>query len=216
MNIDDIDRREVLRYLGYGGQEADEAVGSMVEQCLGELMEASTPRHLAREFPLVLGKDYHIDGTCFHTRSRNLWGNLRDCGQVIVFAATLGCGADQLIQKYSRLQMSRAVVMQAAATAAIEEYCDQVCRDMRTGYEKRGLYLRPRFSPGYGDFPLDCQSSLLEALEAGKRMGIKLTESLLMMPSKSVTAVMGISGKPYRCDVKGCEVCAKTDCMYRR
>lgn len=216
MDIHDIDRREVLRYLGYKGQDADQAVSRMVEGCLAELWEAATPRHLYREYPLVLEEDYRIRGSCFDTRSRNLWGNLKDCEQVIVFAATLGSGADYLIGKYSRLQMSRAVTMQAAAAAMIEEYCDQVCRDIKAQYEDRGLYLRPRFSPGYGAFPLDCQSSLLGALEAGKHIGIKLTESLLMMPSKSVTAVMGVSKKPYRCDVRGCEVCAKTDCQYRR
>ena len=112
--------------------------------------------------------------------------------------------------------MSRAVVMQAAAAAMIEEYCDQVCSALKEEYEARGEYLRPRFSPGYGDFPLECQPALLGALEAGKRIGIKLTDSLLMMPSKSVTAVMGISKKPHRCDVRGCEACGKTDCAYRR
>ncbi len=122
-------RREVLRYLGYRGQEADGAVAAMVEQSMAELWEAATPRHLYREYPCHWGRDYRIDGGCFEARSRNLWGNLKDCDQIIVFAATLGCGADHLIQKYSRLQMSRAVVMQAAAAAMIEEYCDQVYRD---------------------------------------------------------------------------------------
>ena len=98
----------------------------------------------------------------------------------------------------------------------IEEYCDQICTALKAEYEAKGRYLRPRFSPGYGDFPLECQGMLLDALEAGKRIGIKLTDSLLMMPSKSVSAVMGASRKPYRCDVKGCEACAKTDCPYRR
>lgn len=51
---------------------------------------------------------------------------------------------------------------------------------------------------------------------AGKHLGIKLTDSFLMMPSKSVTAVIGVSQKPHRCDVKGCEACGKTDCLYRR
>ena len=119
MDIQDVDRREVLRYLGYRGQEADGAVAAMVEQSMAELWEAATPRHLYREYPLSLGEDYRIDGGCFNARSRNLWGNLKDCDQIIVFAATLGCGADHLIQKYSRLQMSRAVVMQAAAAAMI-------------------------------------------------------------------------------------------------
>ena len=157
-----------------------------------------------------------MDGGCFQTVSMNLSRNLRDCGQIIVFAATLGTGADHLIQKYNKLQMSKAVIMQAAATAMIEEYCDQVCTGIREEYESGDRYLRPRFSPGYGDFPLDCQQRLLDSLEAGKRIGIKLTDSLLMMPSKSVTAVMGVSKKPYRCDVKGCESCGKRDCLYRR
>ncbi|MFQ7033155.1 MAG: vitamin B12 dependent-methionine synthase activation domain-containing protein [Clostridium sp.] len=55
-----------------------------------------------------------------------------------------------------------------------------------------------------------------DALDAGKHLGIKLTDSFLMMPSKSVTAVIGVSQKPHRCDVKGCEACGKTDCLYRR
>ena len=59
----------------------------------------------------------------------------------------------------------------------IEEYCDQVCTVIKSEYEAKGRYLRPRFSPGYGDFPLECQGMLLEALEAGKRIGIKLTDS---------------------------------------
>ena len=97
MDIQDVDRREVLRYLGYRGQEADGAVAAMVEQSMAELWEAATPRHLYREYPLSLGEDYRIDGGCFNARSRNLWGNLKDCDQIIVFAATLGCTATRCV-----------------------------------------------------------------------------------------------------------------------
>ena len=216
MNTEDIDRGEVLRYLGYGRHEADQAVMGLVEECIAQLLKEAQPRCLYREYPLILGPEGAVDGGCFQTVSMNLSRNLRDCGQIIVFAATLGTGADHLIQKYNKLQMSKAVIMQAAATAMIEEYCDQVCTGIREEYESGDRYLRPRFSPGYGDFPLDCQQRLLDSLEAGKRIGIKLTDSLLMMPSKSVTAVMGVSKKTYRCDVKGCESSGKRDCLYRR
>ncbi len=210
------DRKEILRYLGYAGRPADEQVLALVESCVGELSCAAEPRSVSREFPLVLLPDGEIDGGCFKTRSRNLSKNLKDCVFVVVFAATLGLGADHLIRKYTRLQMSRAVVLQAAAAAMIEDYCDTVCAKLRQEYEARGLYLRPRFSPGYGDFPLSCQPDLLAGLDAGKRIGIKLTDSLLMMPSKSVTAVMGVGKRPIRCEVSGCEACPKTDCLYRR
>lgn len=210
------DRREVLRYLGYRGKQADEAVSGMVEECIGELEKSCNPKWAFREYPLYLGEDGWIDGGCFQTRSRNLWGNIKDCSRILVFGATLGIGSDHLIQRYSRIQMSKAVVMQAAAAAMIEAVCNEACQSLREEYEAKGLYLRPRFSPGYGDFSLECQEFLLRGLEADKRIGIKLTESLLMMPSKSVSAVIGVGEQPGRCDVRGCEVCQKKECLYRR
>ena len=152
----------------------------------------------------------------FSAESRNLKKNLKVCGQVRVFVATVGIGADQLIQRYERFRVSRAVVFQAMAAAVIEEYCDSLNRRWREEYEARGLYLRPRFSPGYGDFPLECQREILERLEAGKKIGLTLTDSLIMMPSKSVTAVIGVSRIPAGCAVEGCEACGRTDCEYRR
>ncbi len=216
MEIGDINRREILRYLGYRGAAADAAVETLVEACLQELWAACEPRHIMRTLPLKREEGDRLELGGIRTVSRSLSRNLKDCEQVALFAATLGTGADHLIRRYERLQMSRAVVMQAASAAMIEEYCDQVCEAFRAEQEKAGWYTRPRFSPGYGDFPLSCQTALLGALEAGKRIGIKLTDSLLMMPSKSVSAVIGLSRKPHRCDVKGCEACQKTDCAYRR
>lgn len=207
--------KEILRYLGYGKQDADEAVMKLIVSCLGELKGVIRPKYLAREFPLVLDES-GIDGGCFRTESRNLRRNLEDCEGIVVFAATLGTGADYLLGRYSRVRMSRAVVLQAAAAALLEEYCNGVCGELAGKYKEKGLFLRPRFSPGYGDFPLDVQPELLDALEAGKRLGIKLTDSFLMMPSKSVTAVMGISSKPLGCRLEGCEACGKKDCLYRR
>ena len=217
MDISAVSRKEVLRYLGYKGtMEIQGAVEDEVEACLELLGQKAEPKHLVRSFPLRLGTEYEIDCGCFCTRSKNLSKNLQECEMVLVFAATLGLGTDYVIQKYNHLQMSRAGILQAAAAAMIEEYCDQGCRELKERYEAGEWYLRPRFSPGYGDFPLECQSSLLDGLEAGKRLGIRLTSGCLMMPSKSVTAVMGLSRKPYRCEVKGCEACGKTDCAYRR
>lgn len=76
--------------------------------------------------------------------------------------------------------------------------------------------MRPRFSPGYGDFPLECQQGIAAALELSKRIGVMLTDRLMMTPSKSVTAVMGLSQRPQICRVQGCEACGKKDCGYRR
>lgn len=208
--------KETYRYLGGNGREITDAVEALVEDCLLELEKAASPKHIIREFPVRLLENNEIDFKCFHTESNNLTRNLADCHLVLLFAATLGSEVDVLLRKYSKIQMSKAVILQAAAAAMIEEYCDCVNEVIRREYEQKALYLRPRFSPGYGDFSLECQRPIGAALEMSKRVGITLTDSLLMMPSKSVTAVIGISKKEHRCEIKGCEQCSKTDCAYRR
>lgn len=208
--------QETLRYLGYRRQQPDGQVSALLADCMEELRTAISCRHVRRELPLVLEGEKGIRTELFSAESRNLRKNLKDCQAVLVFGATVGIGADQLIQRYERIRVSRAVVIQAMAAAMIEEYCDCLNREWKEEYGKKGLYLRPRFSPGYGDFPLECQREILSGLEAGKRIGLTLTDSLIMMPSKSVTAVIGISFVPAGCALEGCEACSKTDCEYRR
>lgn len=208
--------KETLRYLGYKGGQADEQTLKMVQECWKELEDKVVKRTCFREFSLSFSEDGEIDMGCLQTKSQALGRNLKGCEKVVLFAATLGVQTDTLIRRYSHLQMSKAVVMQAAAAAMLEDYCDEVNEKIRQKYEKKGYCLRPRFSPGYGDFPLECQPALLKGLEAGKGVGITLTDSFLMVPSKSVTAVIGISQTGQEWNKKGCKACDKTDCLYRR
>lgn len=207
--------REILRYLGHRGQEIPENVEELIKECERELEQAASPRAMWKEYPLTI-KEHVLDMGFLQTRSRSLERNLRDCERVILFAATLGSQVDVLLHRYNMIQMSKAVVMQAASVAMLETFCDEKNQELKNSYEAEGWYLRPRFSPGYGDFPLECQREIAPALEMGKRIGINLTDTLLMMPSKSVTAVIGASRLPRNCTVQGCEVCAKRDCAYRR
>lgn len=206
---------EILRYLGHRGQAIPEQVQELIGQCKEELEAAAVPRSTWRSFPLAL-RENRIDLGFLQTESRNLARNLKDCDEIILFGATLGSGVDVLLQKYGKLQMSKAVVMQAASVAMLETYCDEKNSEIKEEYLEQGRYTRPRFSPGYGDFPLECQPAIAAVLELGKRIGITLTDSLLMSPSKSVTAVIGISRIPRDCSIQGCESCGKADCVYRR
>ena len=207
--------REILRYLGHRGQEIPENVEELIKECERELEQAATPRAMWKEYPLSI-HDHILDMGFLQTKSRSLERNLKDCERVILFAATLGSQVDVLLHRYNMIQMSKAVVMQASSVAMLETFCDEKNQELKDSYEAEGWYLRPRFSPGYGDFPLECQREIAPALEMGKRIGINLTDTLLMMPSKSVTAVIGASRLPRNCTVQGCEVCAKRDCAYRR
>ena len=106
-----------------------------------------------------------IDMTCLQTQSKSLERNLKDCERVLLFAATLGSRVDVLLHRYNMIQMSKAVVMQAASVAMLETFCDEQNQKLKEEYEEKGWYLRPRFSPGYGDFPLECQRQIAPALE---------------------------------------------------
>ncbi|MCI8517600.1 MAG: Vitamin B12 dependent methionine synthase activation subunit [Hungatella sp.] len=208
--------KETLRYLGYKGCQADRQTLSLVEDCWQRLEETAVRRSCYQEYPLTFGADGTLDLGCFRTASRDLRKNLKGCEAVVLFAATLGAAVDSLIRRYSRLEMARAVVLQAAAAAMLEDYCDEINGEIRREYERQGLFLRPRFSPGYGDFSLECQPALLGGLEAGKRVGIALTEGFLMAPSKSVTAVIGVGADKGCAASEGCGTCKKRDCAYRR
>lgn len=212
----EVDRREIYRYLGFSNSLPDIRTQDTVSDSLSELLGVCRPRFFSRIYPLKLAGDKGVDFFCFQSESRDLHKNLCGCERVILFAATLGSEVDRLIRRYSRLEVSKALIVQAAAAALVEAYCDGENERLRVEFLKEGCYLRPRFSPGYGDFPLSVQKDLLRALEAEKRVGITLTDSYLMIPSKSVTAVIGIGRDKTGCEKQGCEACGKADCQYRR
>ena len=149
--------------------------------------------------------------------SRSLSRNLRGCENVYLMAATLGIGPDRLIARASVRHMSRAVTLQAAAAAMIEVWCDEVNQKIIREASEQGLYCRPRFSPGYGDFPLEYQQDFAQILRIQKEIGVSLTESFLMIPTKSVTAIIGITGEKQKCVLQGCEVCEQAPvCAFSR
>lgn len=208
-------QKELLRYLGCKNAEIPEHLSLLIEECKRELEQCAEARAVWREFPLIKNEN-EIQIGSIQTVSKSLGRNLSDCSSVILFGATLGTKVDVMLHRYGKLQMSKAVVFQAASVAMLETFCDEKNQQLKEEYLKKGLYLRPRFSPGYGDFPLECQNELVPMLDLNRRIGVTLTDSLLMAPSKSVTAVIGVSEIPVNCKIQGCEICGKKDCVYRR
>lgn len=207
--------REAVRYLGYGGHAVDEQTLALIEDSFTELEEAAKKRIIYRIFDVSQEEGRLLIGN-MDIASRNLSKNLRDCKEAIFLGATLGIGVDMLLKRYSLTDMSRVVVLQAAAAAMLEEFLDQWQSRMRVEFENSGQYLRPRFSPGYGDFDIRHQDQILRMLDADRRIGLTMTDSYMLTPTKSVTAVIGISRKREECPLEGCEACDKKDCIYRR
>lgn len=212
-----ISKKEIYRYLGYGANEPDSAMRDMADEVLLELINAINPKSIYRLYPCKTDGGNVFMGE-LHIKSKNLAGNLAQCDMAAVLAATLGIEADKLLKRHEAVNMAKAVVAQACGAACIEAYCNLVQEQIRLdAQEKSGrqLFIRPRFSPGYGDLPLDLQKDIFAALECTKRIGITLEQSLFMYPTKSVTAFIGFTQNPMNCHIERCGRCEKTDCEFR-
>ena len=189
----------------------------MIEVCKEELLQEITPSSVYQSFPIIWNENGFCSFASILVDSRSLMRNLAGCTEVVMLAVTLGPGPDRLIRRAEVRNMLKACIYQAAGAAAVEALCDEVNEQIRKEAEERGLYARPRFSPGYGDFPLEVQRDFERILMMRKKTGIALTDSLLMTPTKSVTAVIGLSPEKKACHKAGCEECAMSQtCEYSR
>lgn len=209
-------KKETLRYLGYKGQEIDAPLMSLIDEVSEELLHSIHPKSVHKEFDCFVSNDDTVLLGPLTIKSKNLAKNLAGCERAVIFAATIGSSADTLIKRYSIMNLAKASVVQAAGAALIETFCDELEDSIRTDANHRSLYLRPRFSPGYGDLTLEYQRDFFNILECNKRIGISLTDTCLMYPSKSVTAIIGLSKNPNKgCNDDKCLSCTKTTCEYR-
>lgn len=208
--------REAIRYLGFGKNAVDDRTFALIINSFRELEEVADERVVYRIFSLDIGQDNRIKIGNMIIDSMNLRKNLKGCHEVILFGATLGTGVDMLMKRRAVTDMASVVVLQACATAMLEEFCDRCVDQISEELNREGLYLRPRFSAGYGDFSISHQEEILRMTDAPKKIGLTMTNGSMLTPIKSITAVLGISDKNILCHREGCEVCEKTDCDYRR
>ena len=208
-----VPREEALRYLGCRGTQPDQATAALLEARIRAVEEAADPRWTALEVPLTLRPGMVALGD-WSIRSEKLRSHLEGCTSALLFGATLGVGVDRLIARSAAGKVAQAAADQAVAAALIEAVCDHACDQLAGQYP--GKYLRPRFSPGYGDFPLTDQPELLRRLDGPRKIGLTATDSCLLAPIKSVTAVIGVADTPGKCHAGGCATCSKTNCAFRR
>lgn len=202
-----IDEREVLRYLGYS-TNPDPDLTVQIAHLSEELVAAAAPRLVWRRLPLIKENDYLLAGN-------DIRALLQDCSEVVLFAATLGAEAERFLRRAQIRDMAQAVILDACADSAIENVCDHFCEDL--GRLIHPAFLTDRFSPGYGDMPLSHQRVMFDVLDVTRRIGVTLTDSGLMLPQKSVTAILGISEESLPQRTKGCAGCSMyLNCIYRK
>lgn len=203
---------EVIRYCR---AEAEEELLEIINECMSECRDKLSYRVCYAEFDIDF-KNGEIVFSFMTTDSTDLIKNLSGARSAVVFGASIGMEIDRLIIKYGRISPLKALVFQAIGAERIESLCDVFCEKLGEKYKKNGLYLKPRFSAGYGDFSLEYQKDIFRVLDCPRKIGLTLNESLVMSPSKSVTAIIGISEFKDGCQDSACEGCGKADCEFRK
>lgn len=208
------DKQDTLRYLGVKG-EADEAVLRLLDRAKAALEDAAQPRHALLRIPLSV-EGSTVKTPVFTADSPALAKHLADAKEAYLFAATLGAEVDRLMNRCTKVDMAFALALQAAAASALECYADDVSAEISRSLAGEGLFLLPRFSPGYSGFSIEYQTEFLTALSADRRIGLSETASHMLTPLKSITALIGITSKKQPCNEHKCAACPNTGCAYRK
>lgn len=188
-----INRKEILRYAGIISKNNIDLsnINNLIDKCLNEIKDKLSYKICYTKLPIKFN-DTSIDLSFATTDSSNLRTNLTNCHSIILFAATIGIELDRIINKYSITSPSKALILQAIGVERVESLCDLFNKDIAELEVKNNNQLAPRFSPGYGDLPLELQKEIFAILNCPKLIGLTLNNSLSMSPSKSVTAIIGI------------------------
>ncbi len=202
-------KKEVLRYAGC--KTLDSNIEVLVNNCIKEAENSFTYKVCYTELDLNISGGV-CDFGLFNVKSNGLSLNLKNCKKVVLCGATVGVDIDRLISKYSRISPSKALMFQAIGAERIEALCDAFCADFE---KENGVFLKPRFSPGYSDLSLTVQKEVFRILDCPKNIGLSLNDSMLMSPSKSVTFFVGVTDSPNKVALNKCSLCEKLDCAFR-
>ncbi len=207
-------RGEILRYAAC--KEENEAVSALYEECIKEAKPLLSYRVCSTVLPVYHQEDALFIGT-IQTASQTLKRALSQCEEAVLFAATIGIELDRLITRYGQISPAKALFFQAIGAERIESLCNAFTALLKQELCGRGKHLKTRVSPGYGDIALVMQQEIFALLDCPRKIGLTLSENMIMSPSKSVTAFAGITAaEPSQNSENGCMNCLKTNCDYNR
>lgn len=230
--IEYIDESDVLRYLGFknfragvvkrGTGETEtspevEATLKEVREMAGEILRVARPKGIYQRIPLTRrdGEFYLLDGS-LHLPGKSIKHHLKESHEVILITGTLGIAIDQYLRSTQLKDMKRAVMSDSIASVAIENILDQVQEEIEQGLGD-GEYLTDRFAPGYGDLPIELNRRLAGLLDTKRQIGLTVSASGIMIPRKSVMAIIGVADRPQGKFARGCANCTmKEDCSFNK
>lgn len=200
----ELDYNEIKRYLKYDKQELDEQSEKNIANALALLDKFAQPKYTYKIFDIEVSKSevVIIDSNIIFS-SKNLATNLKQCHKAIFLVATLGLELDYQIKRLEINDLALAYVLNACAVEYLEKYLDY----LQANILNKDYYQKSRFSIGYGDLALANQSKMINLVEATKLIGVNVLKSHLMVPSKSVSAIIGISNEEVYNDLSKCDDC---------
>ena len=214
-----IPKSEVLRYLGHKkNQKIDNKINNLIDETIEEAKKLINPKYVLSYFNTFIKEDgVTFENTNLLLKGKDIRNHLKDSKRTVLMAVTLGSIIEKRIMLYERTNLTKALILDSCATAAVEEVCDIIEDDVKNKALKENLSITFRYSPGYGDLPLDIQRDFLNTLNANKIIGLTVSENNLLMPRKSVTAIIGLIPKEKAISKRTCEVCKNYEnCSYRK
>ena len=183
-----INTREVLRYMG--ARQDDAQTLRRVLSAIADLQNRLVYRTVYAVFPVAVCTSEVSFPFCT-VRSVSLATRMQGCTYAVCMAATVGDAPARLMER-AKDEPLTALAYQAIGSERIEALCNALESDIKTGARRQGYRARPRFSPGYGDLPLAFQKDMFRVLDCPIKIGLSLRDTLMMTPTKSVSAIIGI------------------------
>ncbi|WP_434297391.1 methionine synthase [Clostridium sporogenes] len=212
-----IDKNQILRYLGYRGQEISNEIHSLIEECIKEIKTLVSLRNTYKYSKVEINNQVNLIDIDLKLEGKDIIRHLEKSNKCCVMAATLGSEVDRKILYYEKVNMTKAVILDACATTAIEEYCDFIENEIKKEAVEDELNINWRYSPGYGDLDISIQRNLLKSLDAERTVGLTVSSHNILIPRKSVTAIIGIIPKEVIIKKKSCNQCNKfSSCKFRK
>ena len=157
----------------------------------------------------------------FIIEGQKLGRHLSGCDKVILLSATVGETIEnEVTQRFQNGRYAESVLLDAAATTAVEQVADGMEKMLGPKMAAQGYQMRWRFSPGYGDWPLSQQPEVLRLAKA-EEIGVRLSSSLMLVPRKSITAIIGLyratgATADHQHNPNGCAACTNYNCPSRK
>lgn len=217
IQIKEIDKTETYRYLAYGCTLPDSRVSALIEESEPALITALKPNYIYRTFDIenITENEVTLKSCTMKLQGKDIASHLKDCQKAVLLCATVGADVDKLIRISQIEDMAKAVVIDTMASVAIEMTCNEIEKIIKTEY--KDFFMTWRYSAGYGDFPIETQKAFTEILNSYRSIGVCTTDSYLLTPKKSVTAVIGLSISEIAREKKGCISCnLKDSCTFRK